>query len=44
MCLDVNRQWISLERAREVFAVALARAANGIDYEVDQQATAALRA
>jgi hypothetical protein len=34
---------VSLERARQVFGVALALAPNGIDYQVDACATAALR-
>jgi N-methylhydantoinase B len=41
---DVNRQWLSLEKAESVFAVALARAADGIDYVVDERATEQLRA
>jgi N-methylhydantoinase B len=43
VCLDVNRRWVSLERARQVFGVALDLAPNGIDYQVDACATAALR-
>jgi N-methylhydantoinase B len=43
VCLDVNRRWVSLERASQVFGVALALAPNGIDYQVDACATAALR-
>jgi N-methylhydantoinase B len=43
VCLDVNRRWVSLERARDVFGVALVLGANGVDYEVHAGATAALR-
>ena len=43
VCLDVNRRWISRERARDVFGVAVALAPNGIDYEVDTEWTTALR-
>ena len=39
----VNRGWLSPERAKTVYAVALVRAANGVDFEVDEAATAALR-
>jgi N-methylhydantoinase B len=41
---DVNRHWISPEAAESVYRVKLELAANGIDYRVNQQATAALRA
>ncbi|MGH6938193.1 hydantoinase B/oxoprolinase family protein [Hypericibacter sp.] len=41
---DVNRQWISPQVAESVYRVKLELAANGIDYRVDQRATAALRA
>jgi N-methylhydantoinase B len=40
---DVNRQWLSPERAESVYRVKLALAENGIDYAVDRAATAALR-
>jgi N-methylhydantoinase B len=40
---DVNRRWLSVERAAEVYRVALALAPNGIDYVVDAERTAALR-
>jgi N-methylhydantoinase B len=43
VCLDVNRRWISRESARNIFGVAIALAANGIDYEVDMNQTAELR-
>ena len=41
---DVNRRWLSVERAEAVHRVALTLAPNGIDYVVDQARTAALRA
>jgi N-methylhydantoinase B len=44
VCLDVNRRWVSPERALSTFGVALTLAANGIDYEVDLGRTAELRA
>jgi len=40
---DVNRRWLSAERAEAVHRVALTLAPNGIDYVVDQARTAALR-
>jgi N-methylhydantoinase B len=40
---DVNRRWLSVGRAREVYGVALSLAANGIDYDVDEAGTRALR-
>ena len=40
---DVNRGWLSLERAQAVYRVALVLAENGLEYEVDQTSTAALR-
>jgi len=43
VCLDVNRRWVSVEKAREIFGVALAKAVNGVDFEVDAEATSALR-
>jgi len=39
VCLDVNRRWVSIQQAEEVFGVALTLAANGIDYEVDERKT-----
>ena len=41
---DVNRRWLSVERAEAVYKVALGLASNGIDYVVDAARTAALRA
>lgn len=41
---DVNRDWLSPERAEAVYKVAVRRAANGIDWEVDPERTAQLRA
>ncbi len=41
---DVNRRWLSPARAEEVFGVALRTAANGVDLEVDDEKTRALRA
>jgi N-methylhydantoinase B len=41
---DVNRQWLSIERAEAVFGVALTPGANGIDYVVDGPRTEQLRA
>jgi N-methylhydantoinase B len=43
VCLDVNRRWISLERARQVFGVVLTLGTNRVDYAVDRSATAVLR-
>jgi N-methylhydantoinase B len=43
VCEDVNRRWIGVERARDVFGVAVELAANGIDYAVDVPATERLR-
>ena len=40
---DANRQWLSVERAAEVYKVALKLADNGIDYLVDEARTATLR-
>ena len=40
---DVNRKWLSADRATSLYGVALKFAQNGIDFEVDQAATAALR-
>ncbi|MSP82474.1 MAG: hydantoinase B/oxoprolinase family protein [Alphaproteobacteria bacterium] len=40
---DVNRRWLSVERAIETYRVALRLAANGIDYVVDPERTATLR-
>ena len=39
-----NREWISAERAETAYRVALTLAENGVDYSVDEDATAALRA
>lgn len=40
----VNRGWLSVERAREVYGVELKSADDGTDYVVDDAGTAALRA
>ncbi len=40
---DLNRGWLSLEKARAVFGVAAKLGANGVDYELDTTATAKLR-
>jgi N-methylhydantoinase B/oxoprolinase/acetone carboxylase alpha subunit len=40
---DVNRRWLSPDRAKDIFKVALEQAENGIDYVVDQDRTNALR-
>jgi N-methylhydantoinase B len=40
---DVNRRWLSLDTAKRIYAVALVHAKNGVDYEVDEKATASLR-
>ena len=40
---DVNSRWLSVEAAERVFAVAVAPAANGVDYVVDAARTQALR-
>ena len=40
----VNRGWLSQARAEEVYAVVLRRAENGIEYLVDEAATARRRA
>ena len=40
---DVNRHWLSPERARSIHKVALIKAENGIDYLVDRDETARLR-
>ena len=39
----VNRQWISKEKAEEIYYVKLKLAENGIDYTVNAQATEQLR-
>ena len=44
VALDVNRHWLSPEKASAVFGVVLAPAANGIDWQVDRTKTNALRA
>jgi len=41
---DVNRKWLSKERAETIYKVALGLAGNGIDYVVDPDGTATLRA
>ena len=41
---DVNRKWLSEERAEEAYGVAVRLAANGVDCVVDEERTAALRA
>ena len=40
---DVNRKWLSAERAKSVYKVALLKAANGIDFTVDEAETRRLR-
>ncbi len=40
---DVNRKWLSKERAEEVYGVAVKLAGNGVDYVVDEPRTAELR-
>ena len=40
---DVNRKWLSEERAKSVYKVALLKAANGIDFTVDEVGTRRLR-
>jgi N-methylhydantoinase B len=40
---DVNRQWLSPDRAESIYRVKLALADNGVDYAVDEAGTAALR-
>lgn len=40
---DVNRRWLSAERAEQLHRVALVLAKNGIDYQVDAACTARLR-
>ena len=40
---DVNRGWLSLERAQVVYRVALVQAQNGLEYEVDLPRTETLR-
>jgi N-methylhydantoinase B len=39
----VNRGWLTLKRAEEVYGVALVHAKNGVDYVVDEQRTKRLR-
>jgi N-methylhydantoinase B len=41
---DVNRKWLSVERAREIYGVAVTPTGDGTLYQVDWDATAALRA
>jgi N-methylhydantoinase B len=40
---DVNRGWIDAQVARETYRVAVVQAQNGIDFVVDNEATARLR-
>jgi N-methylhydantoinase B len=40
---DVNRKWLSEERAKSVYKVALLKAANGIDFTVNEAETRRLR-
>jgi N-methylhydantoinase B len=41
---DLNRGWLSPEKARAVFGVAAKLGANGVDFDLDTAATAKLRA
>lgn len=41
---DVNRKWLSVKTAKDVYRVALKLEANGVDYRVDAAATEKLRA
>ena len=41
---DVNRRWLSVENARDVFGVTVRLGANGVDYTLDEAATQTLRA
>jgi N-methylhydantoinase B len=41
---DVNRKWLSVAAAKDIFGVAVRLRENGVDYEVDQEATNELRA
>jgi N-methylhydantoinase B len=41
---DINRGWLSVEKARSVFGVAVTRDKNGVDHTLDEAATAKLRA
>ncbi|MES1151492.1 MAG: hypothetical protein ABUL54_06320, partial [Dongia sp.] len=41
---DINRGWLSPEKARSVFGVAVKRGTNGVDHVLDDAATAKLRA
>lgn len=41
---DVNRRWLSVENARDVFGVAVILGVNGVDYTLDEAATQKLRA
>jgi len=41
---DVNRKWLSVAAASDIFGVAVRLAENGVDYEVDAEATRRLRA
>jgi N-methylhydantoinase B/oxoprolinase/acetone carboxylase alpha subunit len=40
---SANRGWVSAERAESIYAVALRQAANGVEWEVDEARTLALR-
>jgi N-methylhydantoinase B/oxoprolinase/acetone carboxylase alpha subunit len=40
---DVNKKWLSLEKAASIYGVALILSKDGIDYEVDAAATRRLR-
>ncbi len=40
---DINRQWLSKERAEAIYKTVVKPAENGIDFVVDEEATAALR-
>lgn len=41
---DVNRRWLSVGNATEIFGVAVTLGANGVDYALDEAATQKLRA
>jgi N-methylhydantoinase B len=43
VALDVNRRWLTSQKAAEIFGVALMASANGIDFEVDRIKTEELR-
>lgn len=44
VAIDVDRKWLSIEKARDVYKVAVRTKANGVDHEVDWEATQRLRA